>query len=74
MVLDSSTANGSIQVSSTESFVLTPSSSMSTSGPDSFVPEKFVVHSSGAVALRERFRSLPGMSKNGTSLVRSVYT
>jgi hypothetical protein len=39
MVLESLTANG---VSSIESFVSTPSPSMSTSGPDSFVLEKFV--------------------------------
>ena len=39
MVLESSTAIG---VSSTESFVSTLSPSMSTSGPDSFVPENLL--------------------------------
>lgn len=51
LALESSMANGSVQVSFVESFGLTPSSSMSISELDSFVPENFAVYSSGAVAL-----------------------
>jgi hypothetical protein len=73
LALESSMANGSVQVSFVESFGSTLSSSMSISWPDSFVPENFVVYSSRAVALGERFCSLLGMLENGTPLFRSVY-